>query len=677
GIAVGMATNIPPHNLREIGAALRHLIEHADCSIDDLIALVPGPDFPTGAFILGRDGIRDAYATGRGRIVMRAAVHKEALRGGKEQLVVTGLPYGVSKARVIEQIAALARGNRMPDAVDLRDESDRDGMRIILELKRGARVGPVLSLLYKQTHLQSTFGAIMLALDHGVPRELPLKEMLERFRDHRLEVIRCRSQHDLAEAQARAHIVEGLLTALDRLDEVIEIIRSSEDQEAAAARLKEALQFSAEQAAAILAMRLSRLTELETSELHDELKELRKRIRSLHAILKSPKRQREVLLEELDEVVQAFGDDRRTTILDDVEEHEVEDLEAEEQVVISLSHAGYIKRVPMALYRRRVARGKAQSGMDRYEDDFLEHVFVATSTDTLVFFSAQGQAYALAVHDVPEAGPGSRGRALAQVLTMDKGTRIAALVPVSDFAEDRSLVFLTRNGTIKRTSLDQFGSIRAGGIAAIRLAKKDAVLDVQQLEAGTDVVIVTRQGRAIRFPESEIPVMGRVTLGVRGIRLGKGDAVVGMVVVRRDATLCTVTELGYAKRTPLSEYPAQKRGGLGTITLDVSDRTGPLVAAKEVLEGDELMVIAASGSATRLRAPDVPIQGRATQGKRVIQLDGADRVVDVARVAQERDENNGHDNAGNGDDDPGARTRSAPSKTADQAGSPSQLSLMD
>jgi len=657
GIAVGMATNIPPHNLREIGAALRHLLGNEDCTVDDLMAHLPGPDFPTGAFIMGRDGIRDAYATGRGRIVMRAAIHKEALRGGREQLVVTGLPYGVSKTRVIEQIAALARANRIPDASDLRDESDRDGMRLVIELKRGGRVGPLLGLLFRQTHLQATFGAILLALDHGAPREMTLKQMLERFRDHRLEIIRRRSQHDLEEAQAQAHIIEGLLIALDHIDEVIGIIRASQDQEQAAAGLRQAFALSGEQAAAILAMRLGRLTALETTELRDELKELKKRIRSLGAILKSPKRQREVLLEELDQIVTTFGDDRRTTILDDTEEHEVEDLEAEEQVVISLSHAGYIKRVLMALYRRRVARGQAQSGMDRYEDDFLEHVFVASSADTLVFFSAQGQAYALAVHDVPETGPGSRGRALAQVLTMDKGTRIAALVSVSTFAADQSLVFLTRGGTIKRTALDEFGSIRAGGITAIRLAKKDAVLDVQQLEPGTDLVIVTRQGRAIRFPESEVPVMGRVTMGVRGIRLRKGDGVVGMVVVRRDATLCTVTELGYAKRTALSEYPPQKRGGLGTITLDVTGRTGPLVAAKEVLEGDELMIIAASGAASRLRAPDVPIQGRATQGKRVIALDGADRVVDVARVAEERKD----------DDEDGDRDAPAPPAQPDRA----------
>ncbi len=665
GIAVGMATNIPPHNLREIGAAMRHLLDHPDCTVDDLMRHVPGPDFPTGAYILGRQGIRDAYETGRGRMVMRAAVHKEALRGGKEQLVVTGLPYGVSKVRVIEQIAGLARGGKLPDAADLRDESDRDGMRIVIELKRGARVPAILSLLYKQTHLQATFGAIMLALDHGVPRELPLRALLERFRDHRLDVIRRRSAHDRDAAKARAHIIEGLLTALDDIDEVIETIRSSKNQDAAAEKLKSRYDLSDTQAKAILAMRLGTLTALETTELRDELKVLRRQIRELEAILKSDKRQREVLLEELDSVVEAFGDDRRTVILAEAESFEVEDLEAEEQVVISLSHAGYIKRVPMALYRRRVARGKAQAGMDRFEDDFIEHVFVAGSADTLLFFSDRGNVYALAVHDVPEAGPASRGRALAQVLMMDKGARVAALVAVSEFASERSLLFLTRQGSIKRTSLDEYAKIRAGGLAAIKLQKDDRVLDVQLLEAGTDIVIVTRQGRAIRFPESEVSSMGRLTQGVRGIQLRKGDAVIGMVVVRRDATLCTVTEEGYAKRTRLAEYPAQKRGGLGTITLDVTESTGPLVAVKEVLDGDELMVIAANGDASRIKAPVIPIQGRATQGKRVIRFDEGSRVVEVARVAEERKEesvadgnsqlddedgHNGNDNGGKGED---------------------------
>ncbi len=638
GIAVGMATNIPPHNLREVGAALRYLVEHPACEVEDLMRHVPGPDFPTGAYIVGRDGIRDAYRTGRGRMIMRAALHREALRGGREQIVITALPYGVSKTKVIEQIAELARSNKVADVSDLRDESDREGIRVVVELKRGARTRPLLATLYKQTHLQATFGAIMLALVDGTPRELNLKQMLEHFRDHRLEVIQRRARFDLEQAKREAHILDGLIIAVDNIEEVIAIIRASRDQETAAAALRTEFELTEEQAKAILSMRLGRLTSLEAQQLRKDQRELRKRIKELETLLASEARQRALLLEEVAGVVDEFGDERRTTIVDEAEELEVEDVEAQEQVVISLSHASYIKRAPMAVYRRRVARGVAQSGMDRYEDDFLEHVFVASTAETLLCFTDGGQVHALAVTDVPEAGPSSRGRALAQVLTLDKGARVAALLAVGEFSADRSVLFLTANGTVKRTTLDQFASTRGSGLAAIRLQDEDRLLDVQLLEAGADVVLVTRAGRAIRFPESEIAAMGRVTQGVRGIQLRSADSVIGMVVVRRDASLCTITQQGYAKRTPLSEYPVQKRGGLGTITLDVTTRTGELVAAKELLEGDELMVIAGSGKATRIEATQIPIQGRATQGKRVITLDDGDRVVEVARVAQEREE---------------------------------------
>ncbi|HSJ23448.1 MAG TPA: DNA gyrase subunit A [Longimicrobiales bacterium] len=644
GIAVGMATNIPPHNLREVASALKHLVANPDATVSDLMRHVPGPDFPTGAYILGADGIRDAYHKGRGRIVMRAAVQKETKRGGREQLVVTALPYAVSKAKVIEQIATVARG-KLDEIADLRDESDRDGMRIVIELKRGAKTQPILATLYKQTYLQATFGAIMLALDHGVPKELTLKEMLERFRDHRVEVIQRRSRHDLEKAKAEAHIVQGLLIALDYIDEVIAIIRASADQDEAASALCNSFDLSELQARAILAMRLGRLTALETDELKKELAALRKQIRELEAILGSESRQLEVLVEELDEVVAKFGDERRTTIVDQPDAFEVEDLVAEEQVVITLSHQSYIKRVPIGLYRRRVSSGRSLAGMDRYDDDFLEHVFVASTQDTLVFFTQSGQAYALAVADVPEAGPSSRGRSLAQIITMEKGDRVAALMPVAEFSEDRSLLFLTANGIVKRTSLDQYANIRSGGIAAIRVQEGDRLLDVQAAEGVNDVVLVTSQGRAIRFSENDVPLMGRVAQGVKGIQLRQGDGVVGMVVVRREATLCSVTEGGYAKRTPVSEYPSQKRGGLGTITLDVSTKTGPLVAAKELLDGDELMVITATGAAIRLAGADVPVQGRATQGKRVIGS-GGDRVVEVSRVA--RDSDSGSRAAGGG-----------------------------
>jgi DNA gyrase subunit A len=384
-------------------------------------------------------------------------------------------------------------------------------------------------------------------------------------------------------------------------------------------------------------MRLGRLTALETDELKKQLAALRKTIRELEEVLGSEGRQLDVLIEELDEVVMKFGDERRTQIVRDPSDFEVEDLVAEEQVVITMSHQSYIKRVPLSLYRRRVSSGRALAGMDRHEEDFLEHVFVASTQDTLVFFTRQGQAYAIAVQDVPEAGPSSRGRALAQLLTLERGDRVAALIPVAEFSEDRALLFLTAGGTIKRTTLDQYANIRAGGIAAIKVQEGDDLLDVQVSEGTNDVVLVTKQGRAIRFTEQDVPTMGRVAQGVKGVQLRSDDAVIGMVVVKRDATLCTVTELGYAKRTSVSEYPAQKRGGMGTITLDVSGRTGPLIAAKEVLDTDELMIVLATGQAHRLLGADVPVQGRATQGKRVITPGPGDRVVEVARVARESD----------------------------------------
>ena len=637
GIAVGMATNIPPHNLREIGAAVHHLIEKPKCTPDDLMEFVPGPDFPTGAYIIGTEGIKEAYRSGRGRMIMRSAVQRETLRGGKEQLVVTALPYGVSKSKVIEQIAELARTRKIEDISDLRDESDRDGMRIVIELKRGAKHKAILATLYKQTHLQATFGAIMLSLDHGVPRELNLKEMLERFRDHRLVVIKRRAQYELEQAQSEAHIVEGLLIALDNIDAVVKLIRKAMNREDAADKLQKKFKLSERQANAILDMRLAKLTSLETKELQDRLKELQKLIKELEKLLGSEKLQLKLLLKELDDAVEKFGDERRTQILESDTKDVVEDLVAQEQVVVTLSHQGYIKRVPMALYRRRVGSGKAVVGSEKQTDDFLEHVFVASTTDTLVFFTDKGQAHALPVSDIPEGSRTARGRSIAQLFTMERGSRIAALVAVSDFSANRNLMFLTTGGTIKRTSLDQFENVRSSGIAAIKLSD-DKLLDVQLSDGTNDVVLVTRQGRAIRFAEADVPTMGRTAQGVKGIGLRAKDAVIGMVIVRRDATLCTVTELGYAKRTAISEYPVQHRGGMGTITLDVTDKSGPLVGAKEVLPGDELMVIAASGAATRVDSDSIPIQGRATQGKRVLPLGAGDRVVEVARVAQDSEE---------------------------------------
>ncbi|HSM35472.1 MAG TPA: DNA gyrase subunit A, partial [Longimicrobiales bacterium] len=645
GIAVGMSTNIPPHNLREIARAIRHLVEEPECEVDDLVRLVPGPDFPTGGLIVGRDGIRDAYRTGRGRIVMRARVKRETLRGGKEQLVVTEIPYGVSKSRIIEQIATLVRTKKVEDVTDLRDESDRDGMRLVIELKRGAGAGAVLKRLYKGTYLQATFGAIMLALDHGVPREMNLKTLLARFRDHRLDVIRRRATHDLDAARHEAHVVEGLLIAVENIDEVIAIIRSSEDRAGASTALRDRFELTEIQAEAILDMRLARLTGLETDKLHERLRDLKRTIRELEAILGSEARQLEVMLQELEDVVARFGDARRTEILSEDDEPTVEEALADEEVVVTLSNQGYAKRIPLYLYRRRVGSGKALAGMDRFDDDFLERVFIAGTTDTLLLFTRSGHAYAMPVHELPEGGRQSRGRSIAQVAGLDPGERVAGLLAVKDFDEDRVLGFLTRGGTVKRTTLDQFANIRAGGINAVNVKDGDELLDVVLSDGTHDMVLVTSGGRAIRFPESDVPLMGRAAQGVRGIQLRGEDTVVGAVDVRRRATLCTVTELGHAKRTPIDEYPVQKRGGLGTITLQVTDRTGALVAAQEMLEGDELMIVCRSGKAVRLGASDIPIQGRNTMGKALLGLARDDAVSEVARVAGGRDEEGGGDEA--------------------------------
>ncbi|HEX7048828.1 MAG TPA: DNA gyrase subunit A, partial [Longimicrobiales bacterium] len=653
GIAVGMATNIPPHNLREVAAAFRHLIEDPDCTVDALMRHLPGPDFPTGGFILGVDGIRDAYRTGRGRIIMRARVQKEARRGGKEQLVVTELPYGVSKSRVIQQIADLVRTRKTEDIADLRDESDRDGMRIVIELKRGAQVRPILNLLYKQTYLQATFGVITLALDGGVPRELTLKDLLERYRDHRLEVVRRRAAHDLERARAEAHVTEGLLIALDHIDAVITLIRKAKDRDDASARLRNRFSLSEAQADAILNMRLLKLTALETRELKDRLKALQKEIAELERLLGSRKRQLALVLAELDEVVERYGDERRTTILEGGDsDFAVEDLVAQEEVVITVSHQGYIQRIPIATYRRRVTSGKALAGMERYADDFLEHAFIASTHDTLLFFTTAGAAYALPVREVPEAARSSRGRALGQLLEMASNERVAALAAVSEFTPERSLVFLTTHGTVKRTGLDQFANTRASGIRAINLQKGDRVLDVQISDGSSDIVLVTRRGQAIRFREDDVPLMGRAARGVRGIQLRKGDEVVGMVVVRREATLCTVTERGFAKRTPVADYPVQRRGGIGSSTLQVTPRTGPLVAAKELVPGDELMILTSSGASARVAARDVPVQGRATQGKQLVDPGDGARVIEVARAARDRGTEDRSRDAGLGTEKP-------------------------
>ncbi len=642
GIAVGMSTNVPPHNLREVIRAAVHLLENPDCSVADLMRFVPGPDFPTGGLIVGREGIQKAYETGRGRVVMRARIGKETRRGGREQLVVTEIPYATSKTRIIEQIVDLNKKGKVSDLSDLRDESDRDGIRIVIELKRGADANKVVKALLKWTALQSTFGVISLALDDGVPREFSLKEMLERFRDHRVEVIVRRSRWELGKAQDEGHVLEGLLIALKSIDAVVRIIRGSRTREAAAEKLRGEFELTDRQAEAILLMRLYRLTQLEGKELKDRLAALRARIRELEELLASPQRQLAEIRRELEEISERYGDARRTQILSAEKRLELDDLIAQEDVVVTLSHQGFIKQIPMYLYRRRVGSGKALAGMERYENDYLEHVFVASTADTLMFVTQDGQAHWIGVGEIPEAGRSSRGKALDPLLGLPKQARIAAMLSPDRLSDDSVVVFLTEQGVVKRTALDQFASQRAGGVNAINLREGDRLLDVQVSDGTGDVVLVSRNGRVIRFPESDVGEMGRVAQGVRGIKLAASDRVVGSVVVRRDASLCAVTEKGFVHRVPLSDFPVQRRDGQGAVAFGLGSKTGKLVAAKEALSGDELMVVTSTGETARLIADDVALQGRGGPGEPMIPLERGTTVVEVTRVAtRESDEESG------------------------------------
>jgi DNA gyrase subunit A len=635
GIAVGMSTNVPPHNLREVAAAVRILVNDPDCTVKDLMRALPGPDFPTGGFLVGRDGIWEMYETGRGKMLMRARVVKEALRGGKEQLVVVELPYGVSKAKVIEQIAVLSRKGKIEEVSELRDESDRDGMRLVVELKRGAKAKKVLRTLLKGTQLQGTFGAHLLALDRGQPRVFNLKELLERYRDHRLEVIQRRSRHQLEKAEGERHIVEGLLAALDSIDEVISIIRKSKDRPQASRRLQDRLGLSEIQADAILNMRLGKLTALEHKELKEKLSVLRTRIKELKGILGSVDRQLDVLMDELSRVVERYGDARRTVILDagSEEEASVESSVADEDVVVTVSHGGFVKRIPMHLYRRRVTSGKALAGMDRYEDDFLERVFVARTQGWILAFTRGGHVHFLPVLEVPEGSRASRGQSVYGLMGADRKDPIVSVLPVDDLEEEKNLIFLTRMGLMKRTRLSEFSNPRAGGIIASGVKRGDEIFEVALSDGKAEVLVFSREGRAIRFPEEQISMLGRTAQGMKGMGLRGEDRVIGMLLVRRDAQVLTVTESGLGRRTPVDEFPRQNRGGLGTLALPSGEEGGALVSALEVVGGEEVMVISAGGKVFRVPVADVPEQHRRSRGRPVVKLPSGDRVVEVTRAS--------------------------------------------
>jgi DNA gyrase subunit A len=639
GIAVGMATNVPPHNLAEVAAGLRHLIDNPECEISELRRHILGPDFPTGGFIYGREGIKECYETGRGRIVMRARAQvEEKESSGKVQIVVTEIPFMVNKSRLIEQIVDLVRQKKVTDIADLRDESDRDGMRVVIVLKRDGNPDVVLNQLYKHTQMQTTFGAIMLALVDGQPRIMNLKEVLQHFVDHRHEVITQRTEHDLQQALAREHILEGLKIAVDNIDEVVKIIRKAKDVPSADDALRRRFGLSERQSEAILNMRLARLTAPEIGKLDAELKELRALIKEFKGILASKPKRMEILKAELAESLKKFGNDRRTEIVADIGEFSIEDLIAEEDMVVTISHSGYIKRIPVTTYRRQRRGGRGLNGMGTKEDDWVEHLFIASTHDYVLFFTNNGQIYWLKVYDIPQGGRAARGKPIINLIQIGAKERIAAFVSVRDFDDNRSLMFATAKGLVKKTVLSAYGNPRASGINAINIEAGDELIDVRVTDGSNDVVLATCAGMSIRFSEKDARPMGRATTGVRGIQLEADDRVIGMVVIRRDATLLTVTERGLGKRSHLSDYRIQRRGGKGIITLRRTDKTGSVVALKEVLPDDELMLVTRQGVIIRLPVEGIRVIGRNTQGVKVINLDAGDTVMDVARVVKEDDE---------------------------------------
>jgi DNA gyrase subunit A len=639
GIAVGMATNIPPHNLGEVADALKHLIDNPDADVKDLRRFVHGPDFPTGGFIYGRDGIKECYETGRGRIAVRARAQiEEKESSGKAMIVVTEIPFQVNKSRLIEQIAELVRSKKITGISDLRDESDRDGMRIVVELRRDANPTVVLNQLYKRTTMQTTFGAILLALVDGVPRVLNLKEMLQYFVDHRHDVITRRAQFDLDQARSREHILEGLKIAVDNIDEVIKIIRGSADVETADAALRERFELSEKQSEAILNMRLAKLTSLEIDKLEEGLKEVQALIKELEGLLASRPKRLKLLKQELDSVVKRFGDARRTEIVADQGDFSVEDLIAEEDMVITISHSGYIKRIPVTTYRRQRRGGRGLNGMGTKEDDWVEHLFVASTHEYVLFFTQTGRVYWLKVYDIPQGGRAARGRPIINLVGIQPEERITAFVAVRGFGDDQFLMFATAGGTVKKTSLAAYAHPRATGINAINIEVGDELIDVQRTDGSNDLVLATAYGMSIRFSEKDVREMGRTATGVRGIQLESGDRVIEMVVIRRDSTLLVVSERGMGKRSVLGDYRVQKRGGKGIITLKRTPKTGSIVALKEVLPDDELMMVTRNGVIIRVPVEGIRVSGRNTQGVRVMNLDPGDAVMDVARVVKEEEE---------------------------------------
>jgi DNA gyrase subunit A len=652
GIAVGMATNIPPHNMREVIDGVISVIEHRAAVLTGrgdrqelfraVLKAIPGPDFPSGGFIVGREGIFNAYKTGRGALTMRARTTvEESRKGDKVSIVVTEIPYQINKARLLERIAELAREKTIEGISDLRDESDREGMRIVIELRRGEVPEVVLNNLYKHTQLQTTFGIIMLAIVAGRPRILSLVEILEQFVEFRREVVRRRTEFELRKAEARAHILEGLKIALDRLDEVIRLIRGSKSPAEAREGLITQFRLSQVQAQAILDMQLQRLTGLERQKIVDELVEVLKTIERLRAILSSDELLIKVIVDELKAVRDRFGDERRTEILEEAGELRIEDLIADEDMAITVTNTGYVKRTAISTYRAQRRGGKGRIGMRTREEDFVSHLFVASTHAYLMIFSDRGRAYWLKVHEIPDVGPGGKGKAIANLVSMEEGEKIAALLTVKEFPDQEGQQFVvmgTRKGVVKKTDLSLFSNPRAGGIIAMGVEAGDAVIAVELSDGRSQVFLGTSNGMAIRFDEADVRAMGRTAYGVRGISLRDDDEVVAMEVVREGGTILSVARNGYGKRTGLDEYRLQSRGGLGIINIQTSDRNGKVVGMAYVHDDDEVMLITQQGMILRMKAGDVRVIGRATQGVRLIEMEEGDQVVAIAKLAEKEEE---------------------------------------
>lgn len=643
GIAVGMATNIPPHNLREVIDGVVELIDNPDVTIEDLMKHVKGPDFPTGGVILGRDGIRKAYETGRGSIPVRAITHFEEMAGSKTRIVITELPYMQNKARLVEKIAELARDKKIDGITDLRDESDRKGMRVVVELRRDVRPQVVLNNLFKHTSLQTSFGVINLALVNGEPKVLTLKDTMVHYLNHQRVVVRRRIQYDLNKAEARAHILEGLRIALDNLDEVISLIRASQTAEIAREGLRERFALSEEQAQAILDMRLQRLTGLERDKIESEYDDLQEKIKELRAILADEQLLLGVIRSELSDIRDKYGDERRTRIIAAEGDINEEDLIPVHDVVIAITHRGYIKRIPLSTYHSQKRGGRGMSLMGTRDEDFVEQMHVTSSHDHLLFFTSRGRMYVVRAYEVAEFSRQARGTPIINLLNVEQGELITAVIPVSSMnPEDMKgyhLFFTTRQGVVKKTDLSEYGNIRKNGLIAIHLREDDEVIAVRLTDGNKHIMMVTKNGLAIRFLESDVRTMGRAATGVKGISLSGDDAVIGMDVAEDDHDVLVVTGRGYGKRTPVSAYRHQMRGGKGLKTLNVTKKKGQVIAMRMVTSDDDLMIITQSGVAIRIHVKDISSLSRNTQGVRLINVDEGQEVSTVSRVMSEEEVN--------------------------------------